>query len=128
VKRATKNLRRLGCAGLLMLWFILLVVLPCSAISLASGSEIQLTHSSVPDDYTLRVWLIQQTHLRGLGVSTGYAVNPTDQTVCTITDTHFILWEGSSEGGQSCACYDRQPDGTYSPRSLGAEACTFAGK
>ena len=128
MKSLSKNLGRIGCGGLVALWFILLVVLPCSAITLASGSEIQLTHSNVPDDYTLRIWLIQQPHLRGVGISTGYTITPNDQSVCTITYTRFVLWEGAAEGGQSCACYDRQPDGSYSTHSLGAEACQFAGK
>lgn len=128
MKRISRNLQRLGCGALVVLWFILLVVVPCSAISLASGNEIQISRSAVPDDYLLRIWLIQQPHLRGLGVSTGYTLSPTDTTVCTITTTRFVLWEGSADGSQTCACYDRQTDGTYSSRSVGDEACQFAGK
>jgi hypothetical protein len=95
-------------------------------VTLVSGSEIRLVHSDVPDDNTLRIWLIQQAHERGLGISTGYSVNPDARTVCTITDTHFVLWLGQGDSSHSCACYTRQADGSYTPINGGPEACAVA--
>jgi len=122
-----KVLRRIGCALLLVLWFGFLILGPCAVVTLVSGNEIRIIHSGVPDDNTLRVWLIQQAHARGLGISTGYSVNPDANTVCTVTDTHFVLWLGEGDSSHSCACYTPQADGSYTSLSDGPAACATAG-
>jgi len=110
-----------------VLWFGILILGPCAIVTLMSGNEIRLVHSDVPDDNTLRVWLIQQAHERGLGISTGYSVKPAADTVCTITDTRFVLWLGEGTSSHSCACYTPQVNGRYTPLSDGPDACTMAG-
>lgn len=122
--KQTKRLRRVGCGFLLAFWFALIVITPCAAITLISGSEIRLTRSDVPDDYALRMWLVQDANRRGLGVSTGFTTNPTSDTVCTITDTHFVLWKGSAQSSRGCACYAKAD---YTLTSEGADACQIAG-
>ena len=122
-----KLLRRIGCGALLVFWFGGLILGPCAIVTLVSGNEIRFAHSDVPDDNTLRIWLIQQAHERGLGISTGYSLNPNANTVCTVTDTHFILWQGQGDSSHSCACYTHQADGSYNLISGGADACTLAG-
>ena len=120
--------RRVGCGLLVVLWFGILIFGPCAIVTLMSGNEIRLVHSDVPDDNTLRIWLIQEADERGLGISTGYSVNPAADTVCTITDTHFVLWLGQGASSHGCACYTRQTGGSYTSLSDGPDACTMASR
>ncbi|MHB8750975.1 MAG: hypothetical protein ACYDBJ_17520 [Aggregatilineales bacterium] len=126
--KPVKLARRIGCGVLLALWFGGLILGPCAVVTLVSGNEIRLAHSDVPDDNTLRIWLIQQAHERGLGISTGYSVNPDASTVCTVTDTHFVLWQGQGQSSHTCACYTRHADGSYTSLTDGPDACTVAGR
>ena len=116
--RIPRQARRLGCGLLVILWFALLILVPCGVFTLIAGGEIRVAHSAVPDDNWLRIWSIQEAKLRGLGISTGYTVNPDANSVCTITDTRFLLWLGQSPGGRSYACYTKQAD-TYAIISTG---------
>ena len=126
--RPLRLLRRIGCGLLLVLWFGFLILGPCAVVTLISGNDIRLVHSDVPDDNTLRIWLIQQAHARGLGISTGYSVDPDANTVCTVTDTSFILWLGEGQSSHSCACYTRQSNGSYLSLSDGPDACAAASR
>jgi hypothetical protein len=126
--KPVKLARRIGCGLLLVLWFGLLILGPCAVVTLISGNEIRLVHSDVPDDNTLRIWLIQQAHERGLGISTGYSVNPDANMVCTVTDTRFVLWLGEGQSSHSCACYTRQANGSYNSQSDGPDACAAASR
>ena len=120
-----KNVRRAGCVVLILLWFVLLT-LPCFAIILATQREIVLTHSDVPDD-NFRVWLIQSTTQRGIGISNSRRVDAANNAICTVTDGKFLMWQGT--GGDPihfCSCYSHQ-DNNFSSIAEGADACTMAG-
>ncbi len=123
----SKRLRQIGCGALVFVWFAVLILVPCGAITLISGSEIRLTRSNVPDDYALRVWLLQQANERGFGISTDYTVTPNAGTVCTITTTRFLLWKGvGAAPSRDCECYARQDSG-YTLQQSGDSACQVAG-
>jgi len=125
--RIRRLLRRAGCGLLLITWFGFLILVPCGVATLATGREIRLVRSDVPDDIALRIWLVQEPQTHGLGISTGYSVSPDATTVCTVTDTHFLLWTGDAAPSHSCACYSRQ-NGTYNALSVGDDACHLAGQ
>jgi len=101
-----------------VLWFALIILVPCGVFTLLGGADIHIVHSAVPDDNLIRIWLIQDVNLRGLAVSTGYTVAPDAHTVCTITDTRFLLWVGQALGGRSYACYVPR-NGDYTTLSSG---------
>lgn len=120
-----RTARRLGCALLLVLWFLLLLT-PCLFIVLITQREIVLAHSNVPND-DFRVWLIQEADQRGLAVSNSRRVSAPNNVVCTLTDVRFFLWKGKGDPNQYCSCYVRQSD-SWSAVAEGAEACKLAGE
>lgn len=103
-------LRRLGCGFILVIWFTL-ILSPCLCIVLATQGEITLQLSDVPGN-SIRVWLVNEAHERGLGIS-----RPTirssgdDNSVCVQTEVSFIFWEGTGEPTQFCDCYARPQGG-----------------
>lgn len=126
-----KRLRRIGCALLFIPWLVVLSS-PCVIIALVAQHEIILTHSDLPD-HAFRVWVLQERDARGLGIATARRVDPPNQDglACTIIDVRFFLWEGDAEKAgalpsHQCACY-RRAGSSWSPVSLGPEACTLAG-
>ena len=127
--KISRSARRIGCGLLVAMWFAFLLLVPCAALTLINGGEIRLARSDVPDDYALRVWLIQESHQRGLGVSTDYNFSLDENTVCTVTDTRFVLWLGSADPSHTCACYSKS-NGTYTMHdtALGADSCQSIGK
>lgn len=119
--------RRLGCALFLMVWLVV-ILSPCPVFVLAIRGEIVLTHSDIPEDY-FRIWSIQELQLRGLGISNARRVSIPDGSVCTITDTHFILWKGQAPAAHQCSCYTRQGEAnTWMSIAEGADACKLAGE
>ncbi len=123
---ARRRLRRTGCGLLLLLWFALLIIIPCGAFTLLTQSEIVITRSSIPDN-SLRIWMVQDADQRGIGVANGYTVKESAEAVCTATDIQFFLWKGKANSNHNCTCYAKQGDG-YTITSDGAEACQIAGK
>jgi hypothetical protein len=95
-------------------------------VVLATQKEIILTHSDIPQD-DFRVWLIQSAKQRGLGISNSRRVSVSDDSVCTVIDGFFILWEGKGEPSHYCSCYQKQ-DSVWQSRAEGAEACALAEK
>src|ERR1041385_5904869 len=87
-------LRRLGCGITLVIWFTL-ILSPCLCIVLATQGEITLQLSDVPGN-SLRVWLVNEAHERGVGISrpTIHASSD-DNAVCVQTEVSFIFWEGT---------------------------------
>jgi hypothetical protein len=126
----TKRLRRIGCGLLLIPWFVLLLT-PCFVITLLAQQEIRVTWSDVPDD-AFRIWLISEREARGLGVATSRRVEVSPQTVCTVIDVNFFMWQGDPNKigalpSHQCACYRRDP-GRFFALSVGPEACLTAGE
>ncbi len=123
--RIPKTLRRIGCGILLVAWFALLT-LPCFAIVLVTQSQIVLTHSDLPGD-EFRVWLIQQTHQRGIAISNSRRVTGTDGSACTITDGVFLMWEGQQAASPHyCSCYQQAQDQSWNSIAEGLTACQLA--
>jgi hypothetical protein len=121
-------LRRFGCGLLLVIWFAILLT-PCIVVPLLSQGEILLTHSDVPGHST-RIWLIQDARSRGVAFWTSRRVdiqNNPNQTVCTITDVRFVMWQGSGAPNHYCSCYTRQND-RWSSATEGSDACKLAGE
>lgn len=129
-----KIVRRIGCGGLLVLWFVFLLT-PCLVITLAIQREIAITWSDVPDD-ALRVWVLQEREAQGLAISSARRVNPpaTPGMACVVTDVRFVLWGGNAEKAgalpvHQCACYTRdEAQSTWTPHNAGSEACALAGE
>ncbi len=122
----SRRFRRIGCGALVFFWFALILLVPCAAITLISGTEITLARGDIPDTNLLRVWLIQQSKERGLGISTSYSLAPNADTLCLITTTRFVLWQGAANTSRGCECYGHSASG-YTLTSSGADACQIAG-
>ncbi len=132
-----KNLRRIGCALLVIPWLIVMFA-PCFVIALVSQGEIRITWSDVPDD-AFRIWLLQESRLSGLGIATARRVLPATQATfreaaCTIIDVRFWVWQGDAERAgalpsHQCACYYKESaDEAWQVLSVGDEACRLAGE
>ncbi|MBE2184068.1 MAG: hypothetical protein IAE89_11625 [Anaerolineae bacterium] len=116
------RLRRVGCWVLVVIWFLVLL-LPCFFFALAINQEIVIPTGSVPGQ-NIRIWLIMETHARGLGVSSAAAFSETENAACLQTQTNFLLWSGSAEPVQSCECYQRDSaDEVWSLVSIEAAQC-----
>jgi hypothetical protein len=102
------RVRRIGCGIALVIWVILLV-LPCIAIALISQGEIAIQLGDLPGQ-SLRVWLIQDSTERGIGVARPSVHTNADATTCLQTDTSFLLWMGKGDPTSYCDCYDRDGD------------------
>ena len=102
-----RRLGRLGCGIALVLWFTLLLT-PCLAIALLSRGQITISQGSVPEQQ-IRVWLIQEPDLRGLGFSSTSAFEDGQNAVCIQTNVNYLLWQGEGDPAIFCDCYER-PD------------------
>jgi hypothetical protein len=120
-----QKLRRLGCGVALVLWFTFLLT-PCLIFVLAVQGEIVLTHSDLPEHH-FRIWSIQTTRLRGLGITTARRVDPKELLACTISDTRFIMWQGEAAPAHQCSCYEKQQN-LWMSVAEGTEACKLAGE
>ncbi|MCC7209404.1 MAG: hypothetical protein IT323_18985 [Anaerolineae bacterium] len=129
-----KILRRIGCGGLLVLWFLFLST-PCLVAVLAIQREIAITWSDVPDD-AFRVWVLQERDAQGLAISSARRINPASApgAACVVINVRFLLWGGDAEKAgalpvHQCTCYTR-PDtaSAWTPSSVGPEACALAGE
>ncbi|MBL8164601.1 MAG: hypothetical protein JNJ61_21605 [Anaerolineae bacterium] len=107
--RRGSRLRRLGCWLALVLWFVLLVT-PCGLLYLATQNELQISLGELPGQ-TLRVWLVNESRLRGIAISSPSLVgNNSDGEVCLQTQVSFVLWMGEGEGSRFCDCFARDGD------------------
>jgi hypothetical protein len=103
----------------------MLLTLPCIAFVLVTQGDIVLAHSDLPND-DFRLWLIQQPHERGIGLSNSRRVSGTDGSACTIIDGSFLLWEGQQAASPHyCSCYRQQGD-NWNSTAEGDEACHLA--
>jgi hypothetical protein len=96
--------RRLGCGAALVIWFAL-ILSPCVCIILAVQGEILVHLSDVPGN-SLRIWLVNEAHERGIGIArpTVHPMGNAD-TVCVQTAVSFVFWEGEGKPTSYCECY-----------------------
>ena len=121
--RRRSPLRRAGCIILVLFWFLVLL-LPCFLIVLAVQQEIVISTGSAPGQQT-RLWLISEAEERGLAVSTTSTRQTNDNAVCVETDVHFYLWTGKSDPTSYCDCYQREnASSPWSQASTASGACT----
>lgn len=123
-----KRFRRMGCGALLVLWFTLLIIVPCGIFNLllSPTNEIILVRSAMPDDQ-IRIWLINGADNRGIGFANGYVTKLDGGQVCTQTDLRFLLWRGSPpDKSKNCTCYQKVGE-QYSATSMDDGTC-MAGK
>jgi hypothetical protein len=108
-----RRLRRLGCVMLVVIWFTILL-LPCFFIVLATQQQIVISQGSLPDQQ-LRIWLIMETTMRGLGISST-SVHPAkgallaEDALCLQTNVSYILWQGQGDATSYCDCYTRDAE------------------
>jgi hypothetical protein len=121
-----RRLRRLGCGLMLVVWFALLIIVPCGVITLVTQNEIVIRHSDFPDD-ELRIWLLPGPETRGIGLTNGSVVRLDSDRLCTVTDNRFLVWRGQAANTRNCACYERQ-GASYAATASGEDACKLIGK
>lgn len=100
-------LRRVGCAGALVIWFIVMLF-PCFMITLAFQKEISIATGDLPEQ-RLRLWLVMEPRQEGLGFSST-SVSTHDDQSCMQTNVRFWLWEGNADSSQYCECYLRDSE------------------
>ena len=99
-----QRLKRLGCIGCLIIWFLILL-LPCGLIALAVRGEIVISQGEAPEQ-DLRIWLIMEIGERGIGVSTTSPFpGANNEEICIQTDVSYYLWEGQADPVSYCQCY-----------------------
>lgn len=125
VRPKQSRLRRGGCAVLLVLWFLILL-LPCFCLALATQGEIVIPQGGAPGQ-VIRVWTIMEADQRGLGVSSTSAQEQNANALCVETITHYLLWMGSEVPSTSCECYERaSANAPWSTTSVSNQACGAA--
>lgn len=102
------RIRRIGCWFGIVIWLVLLL-LPCIAILLISQGEISIQTGDLPGQ-SFRVWLIQDSKERGLGIANPSVSTRADEVTCLQTTTSFLLWMGKGEPSSYCECYTRTGD------------------
>lgn len=93
-------LRRLFYALIVLLW-LLVMVLPIFAFTLASKGEMNWGQEG---GRQVRLFLLQEKDLEGIGlqVSRPRADNPT----CISTRVSYFMWQGTGQNIQYCSCAD----------------------
>ncbi|PJF28188.1 MAG: hypothetical protein CUN53_01240 [Phototrophicales bacterium] len=118
-------LRRIGCGIALTLWFLLLLT-PCIMVYAATQGEITIPQGDLPGQ-VIRLWMIQEARLQGIGVSSTSVLTIDSDTRCLQTDNRFLLWRGSELPVTYCECFRRERDGAGWDFISGAEGvCTPA--
>ena len=131
VAPARRNpIKRLGCALLLILWFVILT-LPCGLFYLAANGEIRLSHGDIPQPHAhprLLISLVSEQHERGLRIESSSIVARAPQ-LCVETTARFLLWEsrGGAQDAKFCDCYDGDADAGWTLQQTSAGACPPAG-
>lgn len=95
----------MGCAALVVLWFLLLLV-PCALFFFAVQQEFTVPLGGAPGQ-ELRVWLVMEPRTRGIAYSIGQVAQQTDSDLCVQTGTSYVLWAGRPENTTYCECYER---------------------
>lgn len=115
-------LRRLGCMGALVIWFIVMLF-PCFVMALVFQKEISITTGELPDQ-RMRLWLVMEPRQEGLGFS-NVSVTTDGARACMQTHVTFWLWEGEAEPSEYCECYLRDAENErWLLESLTEAACS----
>ena len=113
VKRRTP-LQRLGCAALIGVWLVIMLI-PLVLIILAIDGEITLSHgSSMPDRHEhprLQIKLIKEPDYRGFQITNSTMKQVNEQNLCVQTEVRYFLWQGDGDNAQFCDCYNRGDGG-----------------
>ena len=94
-------LKRLLIAVLLVVW-LLIMLFPCMAFSLAMRTELQL--GSNPNNH-VRLFLVSEELGEGIGVEWKRPFSSTNAQ-CTQTAVNYIMWVGEGEDVVFCQCTD----------------------
>lgn len=116
-------LRRAGCAIGLLLWAVFMIA-PCFLCVLATQGQITISLGSAPDQQA-RIWLLNEAHERGIGISWPSARYSQDEkTVCVQTDTRFVLWAGTGQPATYCECFIRaNTDAVWTTNPTSNKSC-----
>jgi hypothetical protein len=98
--------RRAGC-GLLFVFWLALMSLPCLLVNLVVYKEIIIPRGDLPGQET-RLFLLDSPDQRGLGLSTSSLKSGGEAAgqYCLITQVSYFMWEGEGEGLSYCNCYE----------------------
>jgi hypothetical protein len=107
--------RRLGCAAGVVFWFVLLL-LPCVIVLLVSQREVVIPLGSIPGQ-SARIWLIDEARERGIAFSMPSVHRGTDDLTCVQTDSRFLMWMGQGDPTSYCECFRRIDENWQSQRS-----------
>lgn len=107
-------LQRVGCAVLIIIWFVIMLI-PMALIILAIEGNITVHHGrSVPDRHEhprLQIRLITELDYRGFQITNSTLDQDSEANLCIQTNVRYILWQGDGEDAQFCDCYSREnPD------------------
>lgn len=93
-------LRRLAYLTVTLIW-LLFISLPACAFLLAARGQIQIGDQ---DGRHLRIFLLQERNLQGLGVEQTRPLH--GEPNCLRTTIRYYLWEGVGENTAFCRCTD----------------------
>lgn len=104
-------LGRLGCGVLLVFWFLILL-LPCAMIYLATGGIITIPNGAIPEPEQhprFEVQLIMEIENRGLKLSRSSIASESETALCINSSVNYLLWQSDSSASNSqyCQCYER---------------------
>lgn len=126
--RARTGIRRILRFVLVLLWLVLILT-PCLALTLASQGEIRLRSGPAPEE-ELRLWLVQDAQRAGLAIS-NVARHDYELSKCFQTEARFLLWRGQQLDEETattfCSCYDKQ-DETFQRQEVVTGPCPAPGE
>ena len=125
--RARTGFRRVLRFFFLLLWLVVILT-PCLALTLASQGEIRLRSGPAPEE-ELRLWLVQDAQRAGLAISHA-SRRDSESRHCFQTEARFLLWRGQQLDEETattfCSCYDKQ-DEAFERQELIAGSCPAPG-
>ena len=121
-------IRRLGCSLMLVFWFVILLM-PCTFFYLAVNGQITLQHADVPDPAMhplLSIQTIMEIEDRGFAITRSVIDQQSDDQMCLETHVNYVFWQSSHNESQDsvfCDCYTRQPGNHWSLETQSTGAC-----
>lgn len=121
-------IRRLGCSLLLVFWFVILLA-PCTFFYLAVNGQITLQHADVPDPAMhplLSIQTIMEIEDRGVAITRSLITQQTDDQMCLETHVNYVFWQSSHNESQDsvfCDCYTRQPGSDWALETQSTGTC-----
>jgi hypothetical protein len=125
--RRRSAVQRLGCAAVVLLWMIVLLI-PFFLFILAVDGEITLGHGGdIPEPEghpLLQVRLVSEIDFRGLHITTSSQDRLNENNTCVQTNVRYLLWQGDGDPAVFCECFEReQPDAPWRQISTVTEPC-----